>query len=120
MTLSKQDRFRIRKERVSRKVFGTGERPRISVFKSNRNIYVQVIDDLKNRTIASASNLSSEIKGQAKGKSKTEQSKLVGELLGKKAVSAGVSQAVFDKGGYKYQGRIKSLADAAREAGLKF
>ncbi len=112
----KHNNFLRRKNKVRAKISGTSQRPRLSVFRSNKYIYAQVIDDLKGITIASASNLSKE--GQKAGK--TEQAKKVGEEVAKRALAKKVKKVVFDKSGYKYHGRIKALADAAREGGLEF
>lgn len=106
-------RFRIR-----RKISGTGSKPRLSVFRSNADIYAQLIDDVQGLTIASASSRDKDIAAQSGTKS--EKSKLVGAALARKAVELGIQEAVFDRGGYLYHGRVKSLADGAREAGLKF
>ncbi len=106
------------KMRIRKVVKGTAERPRLSVFRSNKQIYVQLIDDLKGHTLVSASSRLAEIAN--KKVTKTEQAKLVGELLAKKALEAGITSVVFDRNGYLYHGRVKSLADAAREGGLKF
>jgi large subunit ribosomal protein L18 len=105
-----------RHRRVRGKVFGTAERPRLVVFRSNRGIEAQVVDDLEGKTLAAASwlNLKS-FKG-----SKTEQAAEVGKLLAQNAQGAGVETVIFDRGGYLYHGRVKALADAAREGGLKF
>ena len=105
-----------RRRRVRAKIHGTASRPRISVFRSNRGIEAQLVDDLEGKTLAAASwlNLKS-FKG-----SKTEQAAEVGKLLAQNAKKAGVETAVFDRGGYLYHGRVKALADAAREGGLKF
>ena len=103
--------------RVRKKVFGTTERPRLSVFKSEKNIYAQVIDDVNGVTLVAASSLDKDF--SAKGGNK-EGAKLVGELVAKKAVAKGINEVVFDRGGYIYHGRIKELAEAAREAGLQF
>ena len=103
--------------RVRKKVFGTVERPRLSVFKSEKNIYAQVIDDVNGVTLVSASSLDKDF--SAKGGNK-EGAKLVGELIAKKAVAKGINEVVFDRGGYIYHGRVKELAEAAREAGLQF
>jgi large subunit ribosomal protein L18 len=84
------------------------------------HIYAQVIDDAKGYTLASASTLEPEIKGEAQGKAKTAEAELVGSLVAKRAITKGISQVVFDRGGYKYHGRVKALAEAARQAGLKF
>ena len=103
--------------KVRKKVFGTTERPRLSVFKSEKNIYAQVIDDVNGVTLVAASSLDKDF--SAKGGNK-EGAKLVGELVAKKAIAKGINEVVFDRGGYIYHGRIKELAEAAREAGLQF
>jgi large subunit ribosomal protein L18 len=102
--------------RVRKKISGTPSRPRLNVFRSNKAIYCQLIDDLNGHTIASASSQDGDVD---KGLKKTEQAKLVGKKLGEKALAANVSEAVFDRAGYLYHGRVKALADGAREAGLK-
>ena len=109
-----------RHERVRKTVAGTTERPRLAVFRSLNNIYVQIIDDTRGVTLAAASTLDEEVKKEAGGKKKSEESKLVGALMAKRAKEAGVSEVVFDRGGNRYHGRVKALADASREAGLKF
>ncbi|MCQ2269743.1 MAG: 50S ribosomal protein L18 [Bacteroidales bacterium] len=106
------------KNRVRQIVSGTPERPRMSVFRSNRDIYVQIIDDVAGVTLASASSVTPDIRDQ-KG-TKTEKSAMVGKLIAERAKNAGISAVVFDRNGYLYHGRIKSLADAAREGGLTF
>lgn len=106
--------------RVRKKIFGTPERMRLNVFRSLKHIYVQVIDDSTGNTVASASTLDNEIKSALKNKSKKEQAELVGSLVAKRAQDKGIKQVVLDRGGYKYHGRVKSLADGAREAGLRF
>jgi large subunit ribosomal protein L18 len=106
-------RFSIRKN-----VSGTATKPRLSVFRSNTDIYVQIIDDTKGATIASASSKDKDIKAQSGNKS--DKSKLVGAAIARKASELGVTEVVFDRGGYLYHGRVKSLADGAREGGLKF
>lgn len=103
--------------RVRKKVFGTPERPRLSIYRSEKNIYAQIIDDINAITIVSASSLEKDF--SAKG-GNIEGAKLVGELVAKKAVAKGVTEVVFDRGGFIYHGRIQKLAEAAREAGLKF
>jgi large subunit ribosomal protein L18 len=105
---------------VRRSVSGTADRPRLSVFRSLRDIYVQVIDDTSGNTIVSASSRESEIKSSAGNVAKSEVSKAVGAAIAKRALSNGTSKVVFDRGGYKYHGRVKALADAAREGGLDF
>jgi large subunit ribosomal protein L18 len=109
-----------RHRRVRVTAEGTPERPRLSVFRSLRHITAQVIDDALGRTLVSASTLDSELKAQIEGKKKTEQAKLVGKALAERAQQAGVKQVVFDRGGYKYHGRVKALAEACREGGLDF
>lgn len=103
--------------RVRKKVFGTSERPRLSVYRSEKNIYAQIIDDVSAVTLVSASSLDKDF--SAKGGNK-EGAKLVGELIAKAAIEKGVNEVVFDRGGYVYHGRVQQLAEAAREAGLKF
>ncbi|MCQ2272140.1 MAG: 50S ribosomal protein L18 [Bacteroidales bacterium] len=106
------------KNRVRKIVSGTPERPRMSVYRSNRDIYVQIIDDLAGVTLASASSVNPDIRNQKV--TKTEKSAMVGKLIAERAKNAGINAVVFDRNGYLYHGRIKSLADAAREAGLTF
>ncbi len=109
-----------RHERVRSKVEGTSERPRLSVFRSLNHIYAQVIDDTKSQTLVSASTLDPEIAAGIDGKAKKSQAELVGQAIAKRAKEKGVEQVVFDRGGYKYNGRVQALADAARKEGLKF
>ena len=109
-----------RQRRVRSKIFGTAERPRLMVTRTNANIYAQVIDDLDGKTIVSASTLDKEFKGAGKVGSNKEAAAFVGELVGKRAVEAGVTEVTFDRGGRIYHGRVKALADGARNAGLKF
>jgi large subunit ribosomal protein L18 len=106
--------------RVRRHVGGTPERPRLAVYRSLRQVYAQVIDDQAGRTLVSASSLDAEFQKQMKTGGNLAAAKLVGKLVGERARAAGISKVVFDRGGYKYHGRVKSLADAAREAGLEF
>ena len=109
-----------RHNRVRLKLEGTESRPRLSVFRSLTHIYAQVIDDSKGQTLASASTLDAELKESKKGKNKTARAQMVGQLIAKRAVEKGVSLVAFDRGGFKYHGRVKALAEAARENGLKF
>jgi large subunit ribosomal protein L18 len=109
-----------RHERVRKKLSGTSERPRLNVYRSLSQIYVQVINDEAGKTLVSVSSLESDVKSQLKGKNKTEQAKVIGTLIAERALAEGVKQVVFDRGGYRYQGRIQALADAAREGGLVF
>ena len=120
---SKIDKNAVRKARHHRQrrhINGTPERPRLNVYRSTCNIYAQVINDEVGNTLVAASTLDAELKDQLQGKSKTEAAALVGELVGKRAVEAGIKQVVFDRGGYLYTGRVAALADAARKAGLDF
>jgi len=105
---------------IRRKISGTSEKPRLAVFKSEKHIYAQIIDDMKGNTIVSASTVDKELKNELKKTWNIEAAEKVGELLAKRAVEKGISSVVFDRGGFKYHGRIKSLADSARKAGLKF
>ena len=114
MTIKKVERRIKIRYRIRKKVFGTAERPRLSVFRSNKQIYVQVINDQEGKTLASASSLGMETMP------KIQQAEKVGELIATKAKEAGVTTVVFDRNGYLYHGRVKSLADAARKGGLNF
>jgi large subunit ribosomal protein L18 len=111
---------RKRHRRVRKTVSGTADRPRLNVFRSLCNIYAQVVDDEEGRTLASASTLDAEVKSAAKSAGNIEAAKLVGQLVGKRAVEKGIQAVVFDRAGYQYHGRVAALADGAREAGLKF
>ncbi|NLL06608.1 MAG: 50S ribosomal protein L18 [Clostridiaceae bacterium] len=112
---------RVRKHaRVRKKVVGTTERPRLNVFRSLNHIYAQVIDDSTGKTLASASTLDKEIKGKVAFGGNKDAAKEVGKLVATKAVNSGIKKVVFDRGGYIYHGRVKELAEAAREAGLEF
>jgi large subunit ribosomal protein L18 len=106
--------------RIRRKISGSGERPRLAVFRSIKHIRVQAIDDLNHRTLVSASSLDSEVRKEIKGGGNIAAAKIVGRVLAQRARAAGITSVVFDRGGYKYHGRVRSLAEAAREAGLKF
>ena len=109
-----------RRRRVRKKVTGTPARPRLSVFRSLNHVYAQIIDDYAGRTLCSASSLSKDIRAKVGSGGAIEGARVVGEFLGAKAVEAGIRQVAFDRNGYKYHGRVKALADAARKAGLKF
>jgi large subunit ribosomal protein L18 len=111
-----------RQVRVRRRIIGLPERPRLNVFRSLNHIYAQVIDDSKGVTLVAASSLDESIQAEVKVKSKAkkERAALVGKLVAERALAAGITQVVFDRGGYKYHGRVQALADASREAGLKF
>jgi len=118
--LSKDAHRRRVHARVRTRLAGTPERPRLNVYRSVAHIYAQVIDDRGGRTIASASSVDKETKKNLKGGGNIASAKAVGKVIAERAKAAGVTQVVFDRGGYKYHGRVKALADAAREAGLKF
>lgn len=121
--IKKIDRNKNRQKRhykMRNKIQGTPERPRLNVFRSSSNIFVQVIDDTKGVTIAAASTLDKDIKEKVNGLNKTEAAKIVGQEIAKKSIDKGIEAVVFDRGGYLYHGRVKSLADGARESGLKF
>jgi large subunit ribosomal protein L18 len=109
-----------RHHRVRQKISGNGSKPRLCVFRSLNHIYAQVIDDSQGHTLVAASTLDVEIAKDLKGKSKTGRAELVGLLLAKRAAEKGISQVAFDRGGFRYHGRVKALADAARKGGLKF
>lgn len=109
-----------RHRRVRKRVVGTPEQPRLNVFRSLRHIYAQVIDDAQEHTLVSASTVDSEVEAQIQGLTKTEQACVVGKVLAERALSQGIKKVVFDRGGYKYHGRVKALADAARDGGLEF
>jgi large subunit ribosomal protein L18 len=108
-----------RRAAIRKRLSGTAERPRLAVFRSNKGIYAQIIDDVKGVTLVSMSSISKEIE-LAAGLKKTEQSLMVGQKLGEKAIAVGITKVAFDRSGYKYHGRVKALADGARKAGLEF
>ena len=121
MSVRTKEDIRLRlHQRLRKKVAGTGERPRLAVFRSQGHIYAQVIDDEAGRTVCAASSLDKELKSRFKRGSNVEAAKAVGQLIAEKAKQSGVEAVVFDRGGFQYHGRIKALADAARESGLKF
>lgn len=109
-----------RHERVRKKVSGSPERPRLNIYRSLNNIYAQVIDDQKGATIVCASTVDKELKGVLKSGGNVDAAKSVGELVAKRALDKGITQVTFDRGGYLYHGRVKALAEAAREGGLEF
>lgn len=111
---------RRRQRRVRAKVHGTAARPRLCIFRSTKNIFVQVIDDEAGKTLVSASTIDSEVAAQVVGKTKVEASRVVGQVVAERAKNAGIETVVFDRGGFKYHGRVAAVADGAREAGLKF
>ena len=109
-----------RHARVRKNLSGTAERPRLSVFRSLSEIYAQVIDDAAGTTLVSASSVDHELRAKMDGKNKIDQAKLVGQAVADRAKSKGISAVVFDRGGFRYTGRVKALADSARESGLQF
>jgi large subunit ribosomal protein L18 len=110
----------LRHKRLRKRVRGTAECPRLAVFRSNKQLYVQVIDDESMTTIAAANTLQKDVRTEVEGKSQTEVAAIVGRVIGQQAIEKGIDKVVFDRGGNKYHGRVKALAEAAREAGLKF
>ena len=120
MALNKIERRARIKMRIRKIVNGTPSQPRMTVFRSNKQIYVQFIDDLAGVTLATASSLDKEVAAEAAGKNKTEVAALVGKLAAQRAIEKGINTVAFDRNGYLYHGRVKMLADAAREGGLKF
>jgi len=108
------------KLRIRKRIIGTPEVPRFVIFRSLTNVYAQLIDDINGKTLCSVSSISKESKGEASKVSKTDKSKLIGKKIAEKAAEKSISKVVFDRNGYLYHGRVKAIADAAREAGLKF
>lgn len=117
---SRSDRRVKRHERVRQNLYGTPERPRLCVYRSNKNISAQIIDDVNHTTLVAASSLDKELKGQIENGGNKEAAKKVGEALAKRALAKGIEEVCFDRGGFLYHGRVKELADGAREGGLKF
>ena len=117
---NKKQRLQTRKKRVRAKISGTPQRPRLSVYKSNANIYAQVIDDVNGVTLASANTLQEEVAKGLENTSNVEAAKKVGEAIAKRAIDAGIIEVSYDRNGNIYHGKVKALAEAAREAGLKF
>jgi large subunit ribosomal protein L18 len=117
---TRQEKRLRRHWRIRKRIFGTPERPRLSVFRSLKHIYAQIIDDTTGRTLCAASTLDKELREKLQGLTKTQQAIEVGKLIAKRALELGIKQVAFDRGGHKYHGRVKALADAAREAGLEF
>ena len=116
----KQVRFQRRKWSVRNSLSGTTERPRLAVFRSDKHIYAQIIDDLAGRTLASAASTSGEVRGELPNGGNIAAAKLVGRAIADRAKAAGITKVAFDRGGRQYHGRVKALADAAREGGLQF
>jgi large subunit ribosomal protein L18 len=117
---AREEARRRRQRRVRAHVSGTADRPRLNVYRSLVHIYAQVIDDASGTTLVSASTNDTELRSQMAGKKKAEQAKLVGQAVAQRAKAKGVTQVTFDRGGYRYHGRVKALADGAREGGLEF
>lgn len=120
MKLTRKESTHRRHSRIRRKVFGTSDRPRLAVFRSNQHIYAQVIDDTQHHTLVSASTLESELRADLASNSPCDASTEVGKLIAQRSLEKGIRQVVFDRGGSLYHGRVKALADAAREGGLEF
>lgn len=121
--VSKVSRAQVREEkhrRLRRYLNGTSERPRLAVFRSNNHIYAQIIDDTVGKTLVSASTLQKDVKAELEKTNNVDAAAYVGTVVAKRALEAGITSVVFDRGGYIYQGKVKALADAAREAGLNF
>jgi large subunit ribosomal protein L18 len=119
MALTKRERRQKIKQRIRKHISGTEDRPRMTVFRSNKQIYVQLVNDRNGETVVSASSKNKEVTSR-KGITKGEQAKLVGKLIAEKSLAKGIQNVVFDRNGYLYHGRIKLLAESAREGGLKF
>jgi len=117
---AKNEARRRRQRRVRAKIHGTAQRPRLNIFRSNDNIFAQLINDDLGHTIASASTIDKEIASKVDGKTKSEAAKIVGQELGERAKKAGIEAVIFDRAGFQYHGRVAALADGARDAGLKF
>jgi large subunit ribosomal protein L18 len=117
---SRNEQRKRRHRRVRGRISGTADRPRLNVYRSLENMYAQVIDDEQGHTLVSASSIDKELASQCEGKSKTEAAAIVGKAVAERAQAAGISNVVFDRGGFRYHGRVKALAEAAREAGLEF
>ena len=120
MAKKSADTRKRRHRRIRAKISGTAERPRLNVFRSTEHIYAQVIDDAAGHTIISASTVDAGLRSDLDGKTKKEQATLIGKTVAERAKAAGIETIVFDRGGYLYHGRVKALADGAREGGLKF
>ena len=119
LNLRKKARLK-RKKRIRKKLFGTQQRPRLSVFRSSKHIYAQVIDDTLGHTLTTASSLEKAVKEHPKFDNKIAVANFVGKLLGERTIEKGINQVVFDRNGFLYHGRVKAVSDGAREAGLKF
>ncbi len=120
MKLTRKESIQRRHRRIRRTISGTSERPRLAVFRSNQHIYAQIIDDSKHQTLVAASTLDPDLKASLESGANSDASSQVGKLVAQRAIAKGISQVVFDRGGNLYHGRVKALADAAREGGLEF
>lgn len=120
MSTDREKARKARHYRVRKKIFGTSDKPRMNVFRSHKHIYVQLIDDYDSKTLIAASSVDKELKGKIDSGGNIEAARIVGALASKRALDKGIKNVVFDRGGYLYHGRIKALANAAREGGLKF
>jgi large subunit ribosomal protein L18 len=120
MAITSEKARKRRHRRIRMKISGTPERPRLNIHRSLKHIYVQVIDDVAGRTLVAASTVDPSLSAELDGKTKREQSAVIGKAVAQRALDAGISEVVFDRGGYLYHGRVKALADGAREGGLKF
>jgi large subunit ribosomal protein L18 len=118
--IKKREQRERRQRRIRARVAGSSERPRLNVFRSLDNIFAQVIDDTAGVTLVSASTIDKQIRAQVEGKTKIESAKIVGQVLAERAKEAGIGKVVFDRGGYRYHGRVAALAEGAREGGLEF
>ncbi len=119
MNIRQQARLK-RKKRIRKKIYGTTERPRLSVFRSSRHIYAQIIDDTAGRTLVAASTVDQQTKDAPKFKNKVEAANFVGKIVGERAINQGIKKVVFDRNGFLYHGRVKSLSEGARKTGLVF
>jgi len=120
MAVKSREARKRRQRRIRAKISGTPVRPRLNVFRSLNHIYAQVIDDVAGTTLVSASTLEESLKSELEGKNKTKQAAVIGKAVAERAVAAGINSVIFDRGGYLYHGRVKALADGAREGGLEF
>jgi large subunit ribosomal protein L18 len=121
MAKKSRNEARLRRHlRVRKKIFGTPDRPRMNVFRSSKEIYVQIVDDYRGYTLASASSIDQELRPEMEGLTNMAQAQKVGQVIAERAKEIGINQVVFDRGGYKYIGRVKALAEAARAGGLEF
>jgi large subunit ribosomal protein L18 len=118
--LSSREARQRRHRRVRAKVAGTGDRPRLAVFRSLEHVYAQIIDDVAGNTLVAASTLDADVKGQIAGKTKSDEAKIVGEVIAARAKAKGIESVIFDRGGFLYHGRVKALAEGARAGGLQF